>query len=127
MKTGLHTTLSYHDVNSVKSQVQFERMPGHIEVLHFEGEPHTMMFSALRGYRKHDANLDPHFQDLDPDSSFNSDSRELYLLDCDGAEFSRKLEQYMKQMAPLFYGHEPSSFMKPTLTLAAELSQQKEV
>lgn len=115
-------------MNSVKSQVQFERYPGQIEVFHFEGEqPHTITFSALHGYRKHDSNLDPHFHGLGPDGSLNTDPRELYLLDCDGAEFSRKLEQYMKQMAPVFYEHEPSSFMKPTLTLAAELSAQKEV
>ncbi|KAK2761572.1 hypothetical protein FQN54_001400 [Arachnomyces sp. PD_36] len=123
---GLHATLSYHDVNSVKSQVQFERFPGHIEVTHFEGEPHSMTFSAVHGYRQHDANIDPHFQDLSHDNPLNTDPRELYLLDCDGAEFSRKLEQYMKQMAPVFYEHEPSSFMKPTLILAAELSVSKE-
>lgn len=86
-----------------------------------------MTFSALHGYRHHDSNLDPHFQDLGHDNPLNAESRELYLLDCDGAEFSRRLEQYMKQMASAFYEQEPSSFMKPTLILAAELSVQKEV
>jgi hypothetical protein len=114
-------------VNSVKSQIQFERYPGQIEVTHFEGESHFITFNALHGYRQPDSNLDPHFQDLSHDASLNTEPRELYLLDCDGPEFARKLEQYAKQMAPVFYEHEPSSFMKPTLILAAELSQQKEV
>ena len=114
-------------MNSVKNQVQFEHCPGRIEVTHFDEDSQFMTFSGLHGYRPDPSTLDPHFQDLGPDSQLHTGSQELYLLDSDIDDFTGKLEQYMKQMAHVFYDHEPSGFMKPTLILAAELGLKKQV
>ena len=52
---------------------------------------------------------------------------ELRLLDGDSDDLPAKLDSYMKRMAPTFYAQEPSEFMNPTLSLASELSVQKQV
>ncbi|KAL1985752.1 hypothetical protein VTN96DRAFT_7374 [Rasamsonia emersonii] len=122
---GLHATLAYHDVNSIKNQVNFEHYAGRVEATHFEESSVYVTFSALVGHKPVMSTLDPQLQALVEDGQFQGPTQELYLLDGDADDLPGKLEMYIKKMAPTFYEHEPSPFMKPTLNLAHELSQQK--
>lgn len=81
-------------------------------------------FSALEG---HKGLPDPGFGDLDHFHDTRSERLDLRLLDGDSDDLPGKLESYMKKMAPTFYAQEPSQFMNPTLSLASELSVQKQV
>jgi hypothetical protein len=122
----LNSTLAYHDTNSIKNQVKFEHYSGRIEVTHFEESNSFMTFSGLQGHRASVSALDPQLQGLG-DDQFSSPAQEVYLLDADADDIPSKLELYIKKNAHLFYERETSSFMKPTLMLAAEINQQKKV
>ncbi|KAL2221238.1 hypothetical protein M432DRAFT_651836 [Thermoascus aurantiacus ATCC 26904] len=122
---GLHATLAFHDVNSMKSHVNFEHYAGRIEVTHFEESSVFVTFSGLQGHKPPVSTLDPQLQGLGEDGHFHAPPQELYLLDGDADDLPGKLEMYIKKMVPFFIEREPSSFMKPTLSIAAELSQLK--
>lgn len=122
----LNSTLAYHDTNSIKNQIKFEHYSGRIEVTHFEESNSFMTFSGLQGHRTSVSALDPQLQALG-DDQFSGPSQEVYLLDADSDDIPAKLEMYIKKNASYFYERETSPFMKPTLLLAAELSQGKKV
>lgn len=124
---GLHATLAYHDVSSVKSHVNFEHYAGRIEVTHFADSSVFVTFSGLQGHKPSVSTLDPQLQGLGDDGQFHGPLHEIYLLDGDADDLPGKLEAYTKKMAPFFYERESSEFMRSTLTLAAELSEQKKV
>ncbi|KAJ5926632.1 hypothetical protein N7516_008405 [Penicillium verrucosum] len=121
---NLNSTLAYHDTNSIKNQIKFEPYSGRIEVTHFEESNSFMTFSGLQGHRTSVSALDPQLQALG-DDQFSGPSQEVYLLDADSDDIPAKLEMYIKKNASYFYERETSPFMKPTLLLAAELSQGK--
>ena len=85
-----------------------------------------MTFSGLQGHRSSVSALDPQLQALG-DDQFSGPSQEVYLLDAESDDIPNKLEMYIKKNASYFYERETSPFMKPTLLLAAELSQGKKV
>ncbi|KAL4893958.1 hypothetical protein BDV59DRAFT_176536 [Aspergillus ambiguus] len=122
---NLHATLSYHDVSGIRNQVKFEHYSGRIEVTHFEDSMVYVTFSGLQGHKAAASTLDPQLQGLGDDAQFQGSLQELYLLDSDTEDLPGKLELYLKKTAPLFYERETSDFMRPTLILASELSQQK--
>ncbi|KAI9928802.1 hypothetical protein ASPWEDRAFT_168775 [Aspergillus wentii DTO 134E9] len=122
---NLHATLAYHDVSGVRNQIKFEHYAGRIEVTHFEESMVFVTFSGLQGHKPSVSTLDPQLQGLGEDPQFQGPLHELYLLDSDADDLPGKLEMYIKKTAPFFYERETSEFMKPTLMLAAELSQQK--
>ncbi|KAA8652075.1 hypothetical protein EYZ11_005554 [Aspergillus tanneri] len=122
---NLHATLAYHDVSSIRNQIKFEHYAGRIEVTHFEESMVYVTFSALQGHKPSASTLDPQLQGLGDDSQFQGPLSELYLLDSDSDDLPGKLEMYIKKTAAFFYEREASDFMRPTLMLAAELSQQK--
>jgi hypothetical protein len=124
---GLHTTLAYHDVSSIKNTVTFEHYSGRVEATHFDESSVYVTFGALVGHQASVTALDPQLQGLADDGQFQRSTQELYILDNDADDLPGKLEIYMKKMAPIFYDRELSDFMKPTLTLASELSQSKKV
>ncbi|CAL5871053.1 uncharacterized protein PFLUO_LOCUS5297 [Penicillium psychrofluorescens] len=121
---NLHATLAYHDTSGIKNQVKFEHYAGRIEVTHFEESGVFVTFSGLQGHHASVSALDPQLQGLG-DDHFSNPSQEVYLLDSDADDIPGKLELYIKKTAPFFYEREASHFMKPTLILASELSQQK--
>lgn len=86
-----------------------------------------MTFSALQGHKPSVSALDPQLQGLGDDPQFQGPLQEVYLLDSETDDLAGKLELYIKKAAPFFYERELSEFMKPTLMLAAELSEQKKV
>lgn len=124
LSLGLHAILAYHDVSQAKSHVQFQHYPGCIQVTHDEKSCVYISFSALEG---HKGLPDPAFGGLDDFSTPRSGNIDLRLLDGDSDDLPGKLELYMKEMAPTFYDQEPSQFMNPTLRLASELSDKKQV
>lgn len=83
-------------------------------------------FSGLHGHRASVSTLDPQLQGLG-DDQFSGPPQDVYLLDSDSDDIPGKLEMYIKKTASFFYERETSAFMKPTLMLASELSQQKKV
>jgi hypothetical protein len=85
-----------------------------------------MTFTGLQGHRASVSALDPQLQALG-DDQFSGPSQEVYLLDADADDIPSKLEQYIKKNASYFYERETSTFMKPTLLLAAEINQEKKV
>ncbi|KAJ5135807.1 uncharacterized protein N7515_005085 [Penicillium bovifimosum] len=121
---NLNSTLAYHDTNSIKNQIKFEHYSGRIEVTHFEESNSFMTFAGLQGHRASVSALDPQLQALG-DDQFSGPSQEVYLLDADSDDIPSKLEQYIKKNASYFYERETSTFMKPTLLLAAEINQEK--
>lgn len=123
----LHATLAYHDVSGIRNQIKFEHYAGRIEVTHFEESMVYVTFSGLQGHKASASTLDPQLQALGDDSQFQGPLHELYLLDSDADDLPGKIEMYIKKTAPFFYERETSDFMRPTLLLAAELSQQKKV
>jgi hypothetical protein len=123
----LHTTLAYHDVNSIKNQIHFEHYAGRLEATHFETSSVYVTFSALVGHKSSVPTVDPQLDGLAEYTQFEGPTQELYLLDGDTDDLPGKLELYIKKMGPLFYEQEPSEFMKSTLNMAAELSLQKKV
>nr|XP_001392358.2 Zn(II)2Cys6 transcription factor [Aspergillus niger CBS 513.88] len=122
---NLHATLAYHDVSGIRNQIKFEHYAGRIEVTHFEESMVYVTFSGLQGHKASASTLDPQLQALGDDSQFQGPLHELYLLDSDADDLPGKIEMYIKKTAPFFYERETSDFMRPTLLLAAELSQQK--
>ncbi|OOG01044.1 hypothetical protein ASPCADRAFT_202903 [Aspergillus carbonarius ITEM 5010] len=122
---NLHATLAYHDVSGIRNQIKFEHYAGRIEVTHFEESMVYVTFSGLQGHKASASTLDPQLQALGDDSQFQGPLHELYLLDSDADDLPGKIEMYIKKTAPFFYERETSDFMRPTLMLAAELSQQK--
>lgn len=125
--TGLHTTLTFHDINSAKNQVHFEHYAGRLEATHFEESSVYVTFSALVGHKPTVTALDPQLQELAEDGQFQTATQEVYVLDGDVDDLPGKLEMYIKKMASVFYDRERSDFIKPTLGIAAELSLQKSV
>ncbi|KAJ5091855.1 hypothetical protein NUU61_006725 [Penicillium alfredii] len=121
---NLHSTLAYHDTNSIKNQVKFEHYAGRIEVTHFEESNVFLTFSGLQGHRASVSALDPQLQSLG-DDQFSGPSQEIYLLDSDADDLPGKMDMYIKKIAPFFFERETSAFMKPTLLLASEISQAK--
>lgn len=85
-----------------------------------------MTFSGLQGHRASVSALDPQLQALG-DDQFSGPPQEVYLLDAESDDIPSKLEVYIKKNASYFYERETSSFMKPTLLLAAEINQEKKV
>jgi hypothetical protein len=125
---GLHTTLAYHDVNSVKNHVQFEHSSGRIEVMHFVDNPTFITFSVLDGHKPVNPSLDPRLPLSGSEGQFPGiQMQEVHLLDGDADELTAKLDTYIRKMAPHFFETEPSDFMRPTLTLAWDLCQRKKV
>jgi len=122
---GLHTTLTFHDINSAKNQVHFEHYAGRLEATHFEESSVYVTFSALVGHKPTVTALDPQLQELAEDGQFQTATQEVYVLDGDVDDLPGKLEMYIKKMASVFYDRERSDFIKPTLGIAAELSLQK--
>ena len=123
----LHATLAYHDVSGIRNQVKFEHYAGRIEVTHFEESMIFVTFSGIQGHKPSVSALDPQLQGLGEDPQFQGSIHDLYLLDSDADDLPGKLEMYIKKTAPFFFEREASDFMKPTLLLAAELSQTKKV
>lgn len=113
-------------MSSIKSQVKFDHYAGRIEVTHFEESMIFVTFSGLQGHKASVSTLDPQLQGLG-DEQFQGPLQEVYLLDSDADDLSGKLEMYIKKAAPFFYDREVSEVMKPTLMLAAELSEEKKV
>ncbi|KAJ5946500.1 hypothetical protein N7454_003339 [Penicillium verhagenii] len=121
---NLHATLAYHDTNAIKNQVKFEHYVGRIEVTHLEESGVFVTISGLQGHHNSVSALDPALSGLG-DDQFTGPSHEVYLLDSDADDIPSKLEMYIKKTAPFFFERETSTFMKPTLLLAAELGQSK--
>ncbi|PLB43898.1 hypothetical protein P170DRAFT_430904 [Aspergillus steynii IBT 23096] len=122
---NLHATLAYHDVSSIRNQLKFEHYAGRIEVTHFEESLVFVTFSTLQAHKPSASTLDPQLQGLGDDSQFQGPLSELFLLDSDADDLPGKIEMYIKKTASSFYERESSEFMRPTLMLASELSQQK--
>ncbi|OJD18834.1 hypothetical protein AJ78_01166 [Emergomyces pasteurianus Ep9510] len=122
---GLHTTLAYHDISNVKSQLSFDLGMGRIEICHFDCQPPKFItFSALHHQMEAPPNIDP---DL-PTSTSDGESKvqaqqDIRILEGDVDELSAKVETYIKTMATQYFESEPSTFVKESVTLAWELYQ----
>ncbi|KAJ5893970.1 hypothetical protein N7495_005661 [Penicillium taxi] len=122
---NLHTTLAYHDISAIKSQIKFEHYGGRIDVTHAE-ESGVMFMTAtgLQGHRTSNSALDPQLQAIG-DQQFSGQSQEIYLLDTDAEDVTGKLEIYLKKSTSMFIDRETSPLIKPTMLMAAELLQEK--
>jgi hypothetical protein len=119
-RAGLHAVLAFLEISRAKSRVHFQSSGGQIEATHYSDSNVSVTFLALEGRKPLD---DPGFNHDKPDST----KQELVVLDSESEDLPAKLEQYLKKMSQTFYERELSSFMKPTLRIAAELSNQKKV
>jgi len=119
---GLHAVLAYHEVNAIKSRVNFSPSPNRIEASHYPETAIYANFSALEGQEL------PLEKNIDPILGLNLDfsGESLRVLDNDTDDLPLKIENYVERMAPTFFEKEPSHFMNVTLAVAMELSMQKE-
>ncbi|KAI9840015.1 MAG: hypothetical protein M1819_000207 [Sarea resinae] len=110
---GLHGIIAFHEVNSAKSRFNFLPFLGRVEATHYLDSSLFVTFSALAG------------REYEGVKSEETPEPQNLLLDWETDDLPGKLEQYLKKMAPTFYERECSTFMKPTLHLASELSIQR--
>ncbi|OAX79731.1 hypothetical protein ACJ72_05950, partial [Emergomyces africanus] len=122
---GLHTTLAYHDISNVKSQLPFDLGIGRIEIFHFDCQPPKFItFSALHHQMEPPPNVDPDLPASTSDGELKVQvQQDIRILEGDIDELSAKVETYIKTMATLYFESEPSTFVKESVTLAWELYQ----
>lgn len=119
---GLHAVLAYHEVNAVKSRVNFTASANQIEASHY---PETNIYAGFNALEGQDL---PSEKNIDPILGLNIDfsSESLRILDNDNDDLPMKIEGYAQRMSPIFFEKEPSHFMNVTLSVAMELSIQKQ-
>lgn len=119
---GLHAVLAYHEVNAMKSRVNFTPSANSIEASHY---PETNIFGNFSALEGQEAPLE---KNIDPILGLNLDisNESLRVLDNDSDDLPFKIEKYVERMAPTFFAKEPSHFINVTLAMAMELSTQKE-
>ncbi|KAI9828243.1 MAG: hypothetical protein M1826_006069 [Phylliscum demangeonii] len=117
---GVYTVLATIEVRRVKNQVHFHHFSGRIEAKHYLDSPVCIECNALEG-RTPQSTSSLNLPDGFP---LEDGSQEVLLLDPDSDELPGKLESYTQRMAEIFIDRETSSFMKPTLKYALELSHQ---
>ncbi|KFY58586.1 hypothetical protein V497_04769 [Pseudogymnoascus sp. VKM F-4516 (FW-969)] len=119
---GLHAVLAYHEVNAAKSRVNFTASANQIEASHY---PETNIYAGFNALEGQDL---PSEKNIDPILGLNIDfsSENLRILDNDNDDLPMKIEGYAQRMSPIFFEKEPSHFMNVTLSVAMELSIQKQ-
>lgn len=119
---GLHAVLAYHEVNAIKTRVNFQPSPNRIEASHY---PETQIFANFSSQEGQDM---PSEKNIDPILGLTLDftGENLRILDNDTDDLPLKIENYVERMAPTFFEKEPSHFMHATLALAMQLSMEKE-
>ncbi|GBF67010.1 hypothetical protein TMEN_9733 [Trichophyton mentagrophytes] len=97
---GLHSTMAYHDVQSIKGEIQFEPSAGRIEVMHFELDSLSFLtFSALFGQRQAGQGIDNQLPTSSTDSILEGPSHYVHILDGEVEELSGKLDDDMLDAA----------------------------
>lgn len=148
--SGLQSTLAWQGLVDLERQTALDMYPGRIEASHFfDSEPlKYLTFSTFMGFLPDrtttattttttattDIVLKP-----DPASStpvtmpHTTDfaqgggvPRSVYVINTEADNVETKLDQYMKNMAFLFYETEPSHVIKSTLVAASQLSEKTE-
>ncbi|PCH00673.1 Hypothetical protein PENO1_047070 [Penicillium occitanis (nom. inval.)] len=122
---GLHTTLAFHDVNSMQAQTKYESYVGRVEAAHFDDGPFYVTFSALIGQKAGMSPIDPQLQALVEDGQFQGSTQDMYMLDGETDDLPGKCENYIKRLQSTFIENETSPIIKSTLTLAAHLADEK--
>ncbi|EGC42972.1 conserved hypothetical protein [Histoplasma capsulatum var. duboisii H88] len=122
---GLHTTLAYHDITKVKSQLSFDLGMGRIEIFHFDSQPPKFItFSALHHQIEPIQHVDPDLPGVTADEKPRVQAQQdIRILEGDIDELSTKVEAYMKTMAVQYFESEPSTFIRESVTLSWELYQ----
>ncbi|EFR00400.1 hypothetical protein MGYG_03404 [Nannizzia gypsea CBS 118893] len=124
---GLHSTMAFHDVQSIKGEIQFEPSAGRIEVMHFELDSLSFLtFSALYGQRQAGQGIDNQLPTSSADSILEGPPHYVHILDGEIEELSGKLDMYIRKTSSLFIESEQSDFIRQTLLQASELSKQHE-
>ncbi|KAF3483241.1 uncharacterized protein GIQ15_02565 [Arthroderma uncinatum] len=124
---GLHSTMAYHDIRSIKNEIQFEPSAGRIEVMHFELDSLSFLtFSVLYGQRQAGQTIDPQMSTSSTDPMHDGSLQYVHLLDGEIEELSSKLELYINKTSHLFIESEQSDFIRQTLLLASELAKEHE-
>lgn len=119
--------MAYHDVQSIKGEIQFEPSAGRIEVMHFELDSLSFLtFSALFGQRQAGQEIDNQLPTSSADSILEGSSHYVHILDGEIEELSGKLDVYIQKTSSLFIEGEQSDFIRQTLRQALELAKQHE-
>lgn len=119
---GLHTIVAFHELSKVKPKVTFDRAQYVLEATHF---PHSgispAVLPSIRGVTAITA-ADPSLLGAD---GHKPSLMQIELLNQDSETIPSVLDQYIRRSARNMYQQETSPFLRPTLALASELSQQK--
>ncbi|KAI1970402.1 hypothetical protein LOZ51_006774 [Ophidiomyces ophidiicola] len=119
---GLHSTVAYHDINNIRSQVHFEHSGGRIEVTHFEGDPSFVLtFNTLYARKQTVAELGSQLSISSNNSEPGAQSQDVHILDGEVEELTGKLEAYIKRVTDQFFKAESSEIIKQTLIMASDL------
>lgn len=111
----------------MQAQVKYEIFVGRVEAAHFDDSPFYVTFSALIGQKAGMSPIDPQLQALVDDGQFQGSTQEMYMLDGDTDDLPGKCELYIKRLQPVLIENEISPIIKATLTLAAQLADEKKV
>lgn len=121
---GLYTVLAFHETSNFKHQSQALQPSSHqVEVTHFpDSTLQPASISTVKGLIPDEITIND-----DPASAGSAKSLGLpfELLDQDKDDVNAILDQYMKRMGPILFEAESSTFMRPTLLLAADFNNQK--
>ena len=104
---GLHYTLSWQAVNSLKHELAFRPESGRLDVTHFPDPCVFLTFPQLVSQRG------------------VAGSQPVRIIDTEKDDVLAKISLYISKVAPAFYEHESSGVMRQTLKLAAELCANK--
>ncbi|ODH40554.1 hypothetical protein ACO22_01591 [Paracoccidioides brasiliensis] len=124
---GLHTTLAYHEITTIKHQFPFDHGMGRIEIFHFDSQPPKFItFGGLQRQTEAQPSVDPAL----PASTSEGESKveaqqDLHILYGDTDELSTKIEMYIKTMTVQYFESELCNFIKQTLTMAWEICQNE--
>lgn len=120
---GLHSTLSFHDINNVKSQINFQPLSGKVHISADSDKFPTLVCHGLRGNPM-----------VSPAGTGRIDRlfatqmeipTELLLIDTEQDQLSGDIGKWIQDSNASIRAREPSSFMKQTITFAVQLGEKK--
>ena len=115
--------MASQEVNHAKSQYQFQQYSGHIQIRHDPVHEVYITCKGLIGQLDILEHAGYHTEVVNPLKPTES----IVLLNDSGEDLLGKIEIYAKEIAPVLYAQEPLGFMSVTLSIALELSLDKDV
>ncbi|KAI9672402.1 MAG: hypothetical protein M1817_003424 [Caeruleum heppii] len=118
---GLHSTLTFHEVSHLKSQIPFQPSSARVSAMHFADSPTptSISFIALDGYGRQPIEA---ISDVAPETGV----ADISILDWDNDDLQGKVEGYGRAVRALISERE-EGFIRVTLGTAEEIANTRKV